>query len=951
MGLLPPDGGPRPEDSGPMLPPEPEGDESGVPIYPPGQELPPTLDGDGLPPDLDLCTELADRCLELFNDFARASLAEGDAQLIASVDPQNLCASVLTDDTEFTARPDPGMSFPNRTPQHRLLFRDLDITKRIKSWTNHEIKFTIPANSKTGFLRLQTLVNEPSHVLGRTLANLCGVPGGPAAGAGLSPSPRTMITIVRAPVIDEFSIVGGSGAVVTTEACTAVTLRWAVSLEDWPSGLPLPVGSGLQVELRDASGTVVFQTNEASGRFDDNPSEDIAYRLHVESLAESCFRDACRCGHADAGPLEVRREHRLHVEPLEPRVAKTVAGRSGMIWVRLSCPAPVEGAVVSLRSSDSAVMQLPDSVRVLPGETAAPVQFGTDRVHPGAVVITAERAGHIPGQLRYEVLANLTAIVLSGGGAKGSFQAGALMYLRQIWNEIRPTIICGTSVGSINSLALAEATDSSGIDKIESIWLGLEYDDDMFVPSAPFKEASDLLNVDLPKVLFEKADLNIGPLILGLLGIQSEGAGVAIGIGAVLNGITPFLVPLAITAGVSIDRVLDKLKTASSVYDLQPTEDIILGRVNFSAIASSGMTLRLATVALEDGELYYVTEQSRLIRGNAFQPIFDEAITTTYPLVVGAMASAAIPAIFPAKQIDTASTSFHYVDGGVREVVPQQAAVDLGAQLIFEIAVSPFTPEPAPKPSAEDLHPSFGDNGRIFDIAFRGLDLQSNEVTIGDIVPRSGFCDDRERILIMPRELIHDTQEIEPGLIRINMAYGWLRGFEADQLRRGNINGLQMLLWNLWSDDVAVERKRCHILERFITQQYWYYGHLFRHDLLEALRMSKNRIAELIVERFDFFGAAGFPPKLDQVALLDQVVFASHGVLDWCGTWEVHRNQKSDELSERQVPDRTFLAGIDLWTPQMGVRFVGPGVEPMLEASILARYPIPTVVEQALRAR
>ena len=67
-----------------------------------------------------------------------------------------------------------------------------------------------------------------------------------------------------------------------------------------------------------------------------------------------------------------------------------------------------------------------------------------------------------------------TAIVLSGGGAKGSFEVGALLALREIWNEVRPCIVCGTFVGAINALAVAESLDGYGINKLQTIWLGLQ---------------------------------------------------------------------------------------------------------------------------------------------------------------------------------------------------------------------------------------------------------------------------------------------------------------------------------------------------------------------------------------------------------------------------------------------------------------------------------------------
>jgi predicted acylesterase/phospholipase RssA len=60
------------------------------------------------------------------------------------------------------------------------------------------------------------------------------------------------------------------------------------------------------------------------------------------------------------------------------------------------------------------------------------------------------------------------AIVLSGGGAKGSFEVGALLALQEIWNEVRPCIVCGSSVGAINALAVAENSDGSRLSII--IW-------------------------------------------------------------------------------------------------------------------------------------------------------------------------------------------------------------------------------------------------------------------------------------------------------------------------------------------------------------------------------------------------------------------------------------------------------------------------------------------------
>ena len=49
------------------------------------------------------------------------------------------------------------------------------------------------------------------------------------------------------------------------------------------------------------------------------------------------------------------------------------------------------------------------------------------------------------------------ALVLTGGGARGSFQAGVWKYLTQIGWE--PDIICGTSIGAINAAAIGSGMD------------------------------------------------------------------------------------------------------------------------------------------------------------------------------------------------------------------------------------------------------------------------------------------------------------------------------------------------------------------------------------------------------------------------------------------------------------------------------------------------------------
>lgn len=930
-GVLPPSGdlpvpgsgrGPGRDDS-PLFPPE-----GAMRMLPDRPE--PDLSGD-------LCIELSDLCAELFNEFAIASLAEDDTQLIREVNPDCVCAGGFDETTVFTARPDPFRRFPADRGDRRLIFTgepgDQDITDRIVSWSETAIRFMIPADSETGYVYLRRFVNSASAGLSGTLANLCGVPDFGTPGRGLSPSPRALLGIIRAPVIESFTVGDVSAGPVTTEACTALTLRWGVRPEDLDLGLLLPPCSCITVEVRDAEGAVLHRSENPVGSWLHNPSTNLTYHLRAESWVGET-----RCGQAMSGAIEVRRERRVHLEPREPGTATIVAGRTGTLIVRLSCPAPSEGASVELLSSDRDVLRLPDSALVLPGEVSALVQFGTDRAHPGEAVVTARLAGHIEGTLRYEVVENLTAIVLSGGGAKGSFQVGALLHLREIWHEVAPRIICGTSVGAINALALAESTSPSGVDKVERIWLSLQYNTDMYVPSESLQTASDILGFSIADVIFHKGEVpTLGTVYEDLIGLDSEaaawsGLGLAVGgdFGALVGGVARIFVGKPVDG---VREAVQALRNASFLLDLTPTQDKLAMTLDRMAVANSGMKLRLATVALEDGELYYVTEAGRLMRGSAVSPSLDEPITTGDPLIVGAMASAAIPGFFEARRLDTASTAWHHVDGGTREMLPAQAAVQLGAQLLYNISVSPSTLRPAPEPGQ-----SFGDPGRLLDISQRGLDLVTNEVAVEEKHPRAGFCDERERVLIQPAFEVHDTVVIDPGLIRINMAYGYFRAFDAERLRRREIGPLEYVLWVLWTDDLVRERLRCHELEIHEQMEYARHTGFFNHSILEQVRGCKNLVAELLVERFERFGSDAFPRRFVDSTMGNQ------SVLDWCDTWEIH-----------QDPQRSFLGSVDLWTAQIIAPGIagedGPSAPPIREASVLGRFPLPTAVRNGLRNR
>jgi len=63
------------------------------------------------------------------------------------------------------------------------------------------------------------------------------------------------------------------------------------------------------------------------------------------------------------------------------------------------------------------------------------------------------------------------AVVLSGGGNRGAAQVGMLRALVEV--GVRPDVVIGTSVGSLNGAALARDPTPAGIAELEAVWLGL----------------------------------------------------------------------------------------------------------------------------------------------------------------------------------------------------------------------------------------------------------------------------------------------------------------------------------------------------------------------------------------------------------------------------------------------------------------------------------------------
>lgn len=201
----------------------------------------------------------------------------------------------------------------------------------------------------------------------------------------------------------------------------------------------------------------------------------------------------------------------------------------------------------------------------------------------------------------------------------------------------------------------------------------------------------------------------------------------------------------------------------------------------------TGIELRLATVSVESGDLRHVDEAGR----------FCEVLEMPPGVPDGIIASASIPTIFPAVPMNGQA----WVDGGVRSVIPIQAAISAGAQLVYAISCSPSTlidPDQAShsivgalqNAAREVFLPTdswpFSDTvgswseASFADIGMRALDMLPHSILQLELAPYQPWP--VPIYIIEPSFNLHDALTIDQGLIRIAQSYGWMRAYEATLL-------------------------------------------------------------------------------------------------------------------------------------------------------------------------
>jgi NTE family protein len=450
----------------------------------------------------------------------------------------------------------------------------------------------------------------------------------------------------------------------------------------------------------------------------------------------------------------------------------------------------------------------------------------------------------MPRTLEGDVLSALQphdALVLGGGGAKGSFQVGVLGYLYRL-QAFNPGIICGTSVGAVNGMKLAEGTASedlrghfgaptgpqTGLPGLELIWLGLWKDADMYVPTPAF----GALPYDVQASF--------------LSGVKGQMTGLASEYlaGAVTTGL---LGPFGLIAELDVASKVESLTTEAenvlnglSFYELDPIRAMYDAKVDTSKVAHSGIDLLFAVTGLGSGELRYIRyDRAGSAKGGSAVGTMLGRNDLQTPLLQGidmksaVLASAANP-IFLAPQ--TIGDDL-YVDGGVREVVPYSAAIALGATRVFVVSCDP--------PMESEDASSHKD---LAGLALRCLAIAVDEVERGDLILTQPT--DAAVWTIRPGFPVHDPLTIDPGLIRINLDHGYMQGFDAVDGRVRSLRRRRLLAAR--SAAIAQLRVQCHLLET---------GTDTSDQAMTTLRELKSQIHDLYESRLRLAGQFSVRPE------------------------------------------------------------------------------------------
>ncbi len=535
---------------------------------------------------------------------------------------------------------------------------------------------------------------------------------------------------------------------------------------------------------------------------------------------------------------------------------------------------------------------------------------------------------------------NYNAWVLSGGGAKGCFQAGSIYYLGTKNLEFKPDIITGCSVGALNSLLPAQEWEwpLQNISDLVDIWLQLNEESDMYEVSDEAKEFDDdrfnnVLTSAVELGLTQISDFFIGggygpekseygnyeidfykEARLAQANINSERRGSRAGLVAriALIVFAPGHATGAIALSQSAAQISDAIEDFAkiqSLFTLKPIETLIRSKLDYAKFSRTWTKLKLVSTSINNGRLYYMDENTRFhmldYKPDETTEYENKTIFSTYAphleadisgidrLIKGALASAAIPGAFP-PQLIGGNICF---DGGVTDTLPLRSiqpelkvisGTDRESRIIM-IRCNPKHNSDAskrgliqeiPRGRPSDINrPYFhfysqeeADSKGMLDYIGGLISSMNKEINRTDDLELQEHLESSTIYDIAPTFNINGTAQIDPGLIRIQLAYGWMRAFDVIE---GNMESLKL------TDKIILSRLHAWRLEELSVNLAAFPNRAFVPHTIPKIRQMKVLVKKYTDERIAQFGRESVPRNADKHFAYDEKWFNSFEKHKW----------------------------------------------------------------------
>ena len=416
-----------------------------------------------------------------------------------------------------------------------------------------------------------------------------------------------------------------------------------------------------------------------------------------------------------------------------------------------------------------------------------------------------------------------------------------------------------------------------------------------------------------------------------------------------------------------LENMLNDSTSLTGLANIEPIYKTMKDPANFAPEfqQSSGIRLQIAMVALEDGQLHYVTETGAMVerdghnstivevadpacagpilkqlaevanelkslvdgrqlagnKGPFVKPTQDPDFvrlrraasdlrgklaacprikqTVNVDLVLAARASSSIPVIFTPVEI----SGSRYVDGGVRTLAPIEAAINAGASIVYAVCASTSKMD-----FENDLEPAVLP---LLAIALRvGEQIMPDEVGHRDLLPINGWP--LPVIVIQPEaevDDIHDGMTIDPGLIRIRMAHGFMRAYDTLRAhdedssavrafternsRLGHTTAIVQLRRQIWEAEFAANGKQLVPGNALPPTPPTVLNVQTDPAALEKVKHMKDQLLQLLADRVNFYTDA-----THNIAGIDSLPADFN---DWTRQWEKHTWTPSGSLTNLSV--------------------------------------------------